>query len=210
MKTAALLLPLVLAACGGGGSSAPTNEPLGSACSVSVLLNGDSTAWGFEPGGGGARATIYPELALQRAMDARFGAGVVTVATGAVSGTTSADALSQPRDADIVVYNPGINDVAYGVQPEAYRANLRVLATVPGAVFVTPTPVWQQVGYDGIMREVAAEASLPLADARAWALGTDWWAYATDGVHPTSEGYEALAHDVLMPVLEPLITSRCM
>jgi lysophospholipase L1-like esterase len=179
-------------------------------CNVSILLNGDSTAWGYAAGGGGARASVYPELALQRAMDARFGRGVIAVRTGAVSGSTSVGALLQPRDADIVVYNSGINDVAHRVIPEEYRLNLRKLAKVPGAVFQTPTPVWNRKSYDAAMREVAAEAGVPLIDAHAWALRQpDWWKIATDGVHPTSEGYESLANDLLMPSLARLVWLRC-
>jgi lysophospholipase L1-like esterase len=175
-----------------------------------IVLNGDSTAWGFLARGGGTRAAVYPELALQWAMDARFGYGVVSVETGAVSGATSADAISQRRDGDIIVYNPGINDVAHKISAEAYRANLRQLAKVPGAVFQTPTPVWNQPAYDAVMREVAAEAGVPLVDSRAWALKlSDWWKYATDGVHITSEGNEAHVREVLFPALEPIVMRRC-
>jgi lysophospholipase L1-like esterase len=207
MRRALPLLALALAACGGGGD-VPLEQPQAESCSVSILLNGDSTAWGYAPGGGGARAAVYPERALQAAMDARFGSGVVTVRTGAVSGSTSAGALEQPRDADLVLYNSGINDVAYGVPVDVYRANLRLLAS-PGAVFVTPTPVWAQPGYDGVMREVATDAGVPLIEARAWAESVQWWTYAVDGVHPTSDGYEAIALEVLMPALAPMVVERC-
>jgi lysophospholipase L1-like esterase len=191
-----MLATLLCAGCGGGGD-----------CSVSIVLNGDSTMWGYDHG---ARASVYPELALSQAMDKRFGPGVVRVRTGAVSGSTSADALAQPTDADIVVYNSGINDLAYGVSAEAYRTNLRQLAKVPGAVFQTPTPVWGQESLDGAMREVAAEAGVPVIDARAWAQQqTDWWGIATDGVHLTSDGYRAMAVEVMMPALEPLVASAC-
>lgn len=200
----------LLGACGGGGDAQTTPAvQAATACHVSILLNGDSTMWGYEPGGGGARAAVYPELELRRLMDARFGAGVVTVRTGAASGTTSTDALTQPRDADIVLVNSGINDVAYGVPAETYRANLRELAAA-GAVLVTPLPVWQQPGYDGIMREVAAAAGVPLVDTRAYAESrTDWWQIATDGVHPSASGYVLLAGEVLAPALAPMVEARC-
>jgi lysophospholipase L1-like esterase len=180
-------------------------------CTVTVLLNGDSTAWGYEPKGGGARTAVYPELALQQAMDVRFGVGTVLVRTGAVSGTTSTDALVQPRDADIVVYNSGINDVAYGHGESQYWKNLRILALeVPGAVFQTPLPVFGTLrSYDEIMRAVAIENAVPLIEARAWAEAMgDWWAYATDGVHPSSAGYAELVK-VQMPVLTPLVLEKC-
>jgi lysophospholipase L1-like esterase len=194
MKTALFAMLLVLAGCGGGGGDEQ----------CSILLNGDSTAWGYEPGGGGVRAAIYPELALQKEMDARFTG--VTVRTGAVSGSTSTDALTQPRNATVILYNSGINDVAYGHGESTYWANLRELAKVPGVVFVTPLPVSTATkDYAGIMRAVAIEANVPLIDARAYAESrSDWWQIAPDGVHPSSEGYRLLVHDVLMPALVPM------
>jgi lysophospholipase L1-like esterase len=141
-------------------------------------------------------------------MDKRFGTGIVTVRTGALPGSTSTDALTQPRDANLVVYNSGLNDVAYGHSDATYRANLRELAKVPGAVFQTPFPLaTEKRDYADIMRAVAAEAKVPLVEARAWAQGIpSWWTrYATDGVHLNSRGNEELVHDVLMPALAPLI-----
>jgi len=216
MKKLLPVLAVILVACGGGSKHAAQvppaeREQMVEGCTVSVLLNGDSTLWGYEPKGGGARAAVYPELALQRAMDVRFGPGVVLVRTGAVSGTTSTDALTQPRDADIVVYNSGINDVAYSHGEPQYWRNLRTLVQeVPGVVFQTPLPVFgTTVSYDGIMRAVAIEGAVPLIEARAWAESKgDWWAYATDGVHPSSAGYEELVH-VQMPVLVPLVLEKC-
>lgn len=212
MKKLVGLLAVLLAACGGGGSGGePEAVQAASACRVSVLLNGDSTHWGYEPGGGGARATVTPESALQREMDARFGAGVVTVRTGAVSGTTSTDALTQPRDADVVLYNPGINDYGERMPEETYRANLRTLSAVPGAVFVTPLPVKvEPAHFAGVMREVAAETGTPLIDSRAYAESVPgWWQLAPDGVHPNSEGYRVIVHDVIAPALAVTVRSLC-
>jgi lysophospholipase L1-like esterase len=207
-----LALAVTLAACGGGGTgpeSTPAQAVSASTCRVSVLLNGDSTMWGYAPGGG-ARAAVYPESELQRLMDARFGTGAVTVRTGAVPGSTSTDALTQPRGADLVLFNPGINDAAYGHAPETFRTNLLALAAVHGAVLVTPLPVQWLPGYDAITREVAAATGVPLIDARAYAESrTDWWQIATDGVHPDVRGYALLARDVLAPALVPMVEARC-
>jgi lysophospholipase L1-like esterase len=204
---------MALASCGGGGGDQQAATP----CSpVSIILNGDSTQWGYLAGGGGARADVYPELALQLAMDRRFGAGAVVVRTGAVSGTTAVEGLAQPHDGDIVVYNPGVNDVAYGVAPEAYRAALRALAAAAAparVVFETPLPVsTAAVSYDGIMREVAGELGAPLIEARAFALSVpDWYQrYALDGVHLTGEGYAAVVDAAVVPVLVPIVAGlRC-
>lgn len=202
MKRLTPILALALAACGGGGEPAAVADA--PACTVSILLNGDSTNWGYAQGG--SRASVYPELALQQALDARFGAGRVLVSTGAVPGSTSTDALDQPRNADLVVYNPGINDVAYGHGESQYWAAMRVLARVPGAVFQTPLPVaGAEKDYAGIMREAALEAGVPLIEARTAA---DWGTLQADGVHPTAAGYAVLGRDVLAPALAPLVADK--
>lgn len=55
------------------------------------------------------------------------------------------------------------------------------------------------------------ESSAPIADARAYVQSLpDWWQYATDGVHATSEGYSAVTRNALAPVLFPLVAAaRC-
>jgi len=79
-------------------------------------------------------------------------------------------------------------------------------------VFVTPLPVsTAQADFAGIMREVALEAGVPVIEARAYVEGrADWWAVATDGVHPNSAGYAALAPDVLLPALAPVVDARLL
>jgi lysophospholipase L1-like esterase len=165
------------------------------------------------------RAAEYPELVLQRLMDDRFGGGCVQVSTRAVSGTTSSqlvagqDGLNLPWprsvDADIVVVNHGINDVAWGVAPATYADNLRKLSRAQGAqvVFQTPLPVsTSSVDYTPEMVAVANEAGLQVIGARAYAQGLpNWWRYATDGVHGTSEGYRLLMTNAAMPVLESVV-----
>jgi lysophospholipase L1-like esterase len=189
----------------------PPQEGEGCYHTMRIMLNGDSTMWGFEPGGGGARSEIYPEKALQAIMDQRFGKGIIEVRTGAVSGTTSTDALTQSRDADLIVYNPGINDVAYKHSPTTYWANLRELAKVPGAVFQTPLPVSGQASWAGIMEDVARETGTPLIDAQRYVYSSlpDYFQrHATDGVHPSSTVYEMIARNVMYQVLEPIIAHK--
>jgi lysophospholipase L1-like esterase len=176
-----------------------------------VLLNGDSTLWGADAEAPGQRAAVYPESALQALMDQRFGPGVIEVRTGAVPGATSTDALTQPRDADLVVYNPGINDVADGHSRQTYWASMRELAQVPGAVFMTPLPLgYASPSYGGTMEEVARENEVPLIDANAWALAQEdyWRTFAIDRVHLNSAGYAELARWALYPALEPIIAHK--
>ena len=221
---------LCLSACGGGGG-----DPASPQCTPRVAriqLFGDSTLWGYDgAAGNGSRAAIYPELALQQIVDARFGVGAVVVSTRAVSGTLTTnllegtDGLNKPWpgsvDADIVVLNYGINDKYTGMTPAQYQANLRLLAVAPArVVFQTPLPVWSthypeylSTSYAPEMRAVAAELKIPLADAGAYALSTPNWnspAWAPDSVHPNSTGYRAIVTDVLAPTLMPSIAAlRC-
>ena len=216
-----------LTGCGGGGeSSAPALETAAApVCNhvVKIQLFGDSTMWGYLAGGNGARAAVYPELALQQEMDQRFGYGAVVVSTRAVSGTTSGHLLAgtdgankpwpQSVDADIAVVNHGINDVAWGVTHEVYRDHLEQFAASPvQMVFQTPLPTsTAKTDYAQIMRDVANYRGIPIADARAYVQSLpDWWQYATDGVHATSEGYSAVTRNALAPVLFPLVAAaRC-
>lgn len=215
------LVAALLTACGGGGSSEPAQQQTKAACKpVRIQLFGDSTQWGYLAEGGGVRASVYPELALQQAMNERFGIGAVEVSTRAVSGTNSrmlvegTDGLNKPWpqsvDADIIVINHGINDVAYKINVETYKNNLRTFAIAPAlVVFETPLPVsTATVSYDDAMREVAAEVKAPLIDSRKYVQSLpDWWQYALDGVHATSEGYSAIARNAKFPVLAPIVAN---
>jgi lysophospholipase L1-like esterase len=208
----ALLLALALQACGGGATEQCTYP-------VRIQLFGDSTQWGYLAGGNGARADEYPEKVLQGLMDARFGEGCVSVSTRAVSGTNSqhllagTDGLNLPWpesvSADIVVINHGVNDVAWGIDAATYRGNLRKLSHARNAAVVlqTPLPVsTASVSYASDMLSVATEEHVVVADANAYAQRQqNWWKYAPDGVHATSEGYRRVATDAVMPVLEPIV-----
>jgi lysophospholipase L1-like esterase len=218
---------LSVVACGGG-------SPAPAACVASVVriqLFGDSTMWGYDgDAGNGSRAAIYPELALQQVMDAKFGPSAVIVSTRAVSGTLTTnllagtDGVNKPWpgsvDADIAVLNFGINDKYTGMTPEQYAANLRLLAAAPArVVFQSPLPVWSahypeylSTSYAPEMRTVAAELKLPLADAGALALSIPTWngAYAHDSAHPNSAGYQMIVSQALAPALLPLVAPlRC-
>lgn len=237
-------LTAMVAACGGGGSdggggaAAPADPPAAEApapCTpkhVRIQLFGDSTMYGYDGSSStGARAAVYPELALQKAMDEKFGAGAVAVTTRAVNGTLTrnllegSDGVNKPWpgsvDADIVVLNYGINDRYTDMPAETYKANLRKLAVAPAkVVFQTPLPVWNvkystylDLSFAPEMKAVAAELNVPVADASAFALSIPNWnssAYAQDSAHPNSAGYQAIVSNVLAPTLMPMVEAiRC-
>jgi lysophospholipase L1-like esterase len=188
---------------------------------VKIQLFGDSTMFG-QNASGGPRASIYPELALQRLMDNRFGVGAVKVSTRAVSGTASSNLLAgtdnlnspwpQSVNANIVVINHGINDLRYSVPIATYRSNLQKLAVAPArVVFQTPFPIYTlgtpSAAYAEVMRSVASERGVPLIDAMAYLLPYPGWhtEYAIDGIHATAAGYELVATNVQFPVLSKLV-----
>jgi lysophospholipase L1-like esterase len=218
----AVILVSTLAACGGGGGSSAGNSPstapvLKQCAAIRIQLFGDSTQWGLD-GATKVRAAVYPELALQQAMNNRFGIGKVIVSTRAVEATTSqmlvdgTDRLNKPWpqsvDADIVVMNHGTNDDLLNTGVEQYKANLRALAKAPAIiVFETHLPVFhRENGYAVAMREVAAQLGVPLIDSKKYAESLpNWEQYQPDYVHPTSDGYSLIARNAKFPVLEPIV-----
>jgi hypothetical protein len=167
-------------------------------------------------------AVHTPAVALQQALDARFGAGSTLVTSRAVPGTWSqqlrdgTDGMNAPWPqsvaADIIVINHGINDMQHrDTEPmSAYRANLEFFAThTNGAqlVFETPNKVvsYSVVGgtadWADTMREVALEFRVPVADTQAVSdltmLG-DW-------AHPTDAGYVEIVSRSLAPTVEPMV-----
>jgi lysophospholipase L1-like esterase len=183
--------------------------------------------WGYLAGAGGVRASIYPEMVLQKLMDNQFDLGAVKVSTRAVSGTTASqlvlgtDGLNAPWpqsvDADIVVLNYGINELRRNIPVATYTSNLQVLATAPAqVVFQTPFPVYgsgtPSQAYADAMRTVANQHDLTVIDAMAYLLAFPAWEtqYATDGYHATAAGYELVATNVQFPVLSKLVKPlRC-
>jgi len=219
----AAALCLMLAACGGGGSSgAPVSAPVSQApkCTplavVKIQLFGDSTQAGYDSETH-TDSVNAPPIVLQRLMDARFGAGKVAVESRAVWGTTTVDlvngtdGLNKPWpgsvNADITVVNMGINDMRLGVTLADYTANLRKIGVT---VYETPNPVhdvdWMRPGFPEAMRAVAAEKGAPVADVYNYVSNLpNWQTYVADGVHPNAPLYALIVTNVLQPKLEPMV-----
>src|SRR6185369_5076931 len=91
-----------------------------------------------------------------------------------------------------------------GVTQEQFRANLRKLASVAVAVLETPSPTTADV-YDTapmavIVREVAAEKHVALADVQAYVLSVpDWKDHLPDGIHPDAALHELIAQNITGP-----------
>jgi len=218
MKTGlALVVSASLCACGGGGggSSAglvedPEHDP-GCKAVVVVQLFGDSVQvdayqWGY----------------LQHELDERFGFGHVLLELNAVSGTnsrqlrTGTDGFNPPWpksvNGDIVMVNHGLNDQANQVPMDEYAENMRTFAYLPRNVVIeTPTPIAHFLNvpdapWAEIARQAAVEAHKPVADAQAYVLSRPYWETELwDGIHPTHELQQAIAHNVTAPALAPII-----
>ena len=182
-----------LLGCGGGGSSP---EPV--ACipvHAIVQIEGDSIAHGT-----GATDLAFTPPGLLRA------AGFTVVDT-ALPGSTSADRISgdvirgqgtrfQPFPQGIVgnVYLTewGVNNALYGMSVEAFKADLRKIASVPGAILMTPTPMADidDSAYAQAVRDIGAELRVTVVDVNAYVLSLpNWRVLLVDGVHPSDALY---------------------
>ncbi|MEY4560806.1 MAG: hypothetical protein RLZZ618_83 [Pseudomonadota bacterium] len=232
------LLSMTLVACGGGGSGDGDTQntpppPAASTCTpvptVRIELYGDSTQAGYQGSDGGqTMAANRPVVALQHAMDLRFGAGTTVVVSKAVGSTTaqtlvSGDGVNAPWPASIsghiVVINHGLLDMTHygGPRFAEYALALAKLAVVPPGVqvvFETPNAAvgWDVSFYAQAMREVAAAHHIPVADAYAYHSGmADWQAQlGGDWAHPTDPLYLGIITHTVAPTLAPLVAAlRC-
>lgn len=160
-----------------------------------------------------------PAVALQAALDERFGVGFTLVTSRAVSGTTAVELVAGtdrlnapwPRsvDANIIVVNHGINDMTHHGDQVAYRTALRTIAAnTAGAKLVFETPnavlVYDVWPYAQIMRDVASEAHVPVADTFALPLRIT---LLGDWAHPSDEGYLNIVKFSLAPAVMPVVAA---
>lgn len=118
---------------------------------------------------------------------------------------------------DIVVANWGVNDSAIPMPLEAYRANLRKLVASGVTMLETPNPIVPGAGlgdeaYAQVMREVAAESGIPVADAQAYVLSVpNWNVLYSDGYHhPADALYRMISANVLVPAVAKQVQAlRC-
>lgn len=232
MKSAlmAATLSIILAACGGGGSEAPTPTAQAATCRpkvVTVQLFGDSTMFGYDSFTR-AKAVPSPAQDLQSAMDVRFGLGAVVVRENGVLGATISDLIKGRAGyqawplgvaADVVVVNYGINDqdLIIGESIEEYESNLRAIAAYKGAAVVfetpnaTPGPNVRFDAYVQRMRDVAVSLSVPVADTfLAVKAVPDWETYFADFAHPNAAMYGLIVKNSLAPaVAKQVAPLRC-
>lgn len=181
---------------------------------VKIVCLGDSIT-GIYYHTGGRRA--WPEV-LQHILRERYPQTPLKVINAGISGNTTTDALAR-LETDVlapaphlVVIKLGLNDVVR-TSPEAFTANLRLIVQQirqRGAEVVLLTfnaiypehpdrPLHRVLAYLQIVREVAGELSVPLADAheayraRQAQGGSKWFCLMSDAIHPNLRGHSLLA-----------------
>lgn len=184
MKLIIALLPILLAACGGGGSSGITSKPLDQ-CRVTVQLIGDST-------------TAEQDDRMQRYVDSQVGKGVASVVNSGVGNTTVAQAPA-PIPGAILVVGYGINDVR--LTHEEFTARMLALKA---DIYTTPThvTVLDNSAFAAMIRGIAPQVKAELVDVYAANIPL------RDGVHPTPAGYEQLV-SMTGPAVVRAVLSRC-
>lgn len=223
-RRALLLLAAILAACGGGApappepASAPKAAPPPPAPAESalrVVVLGDSLA----AGDGLPASQAFPAV-LERTLRERGLA--VAVQNAGVSGDTSAGGLQRldwllRQSPDLVVLELGANDGLRGLPTEQTEANLRAIVEQSRAAGADVLLVGMQVPgnmgaeYQQRFREifprVAQDTGIPLVPFLLEGVALVPELNLPDGIHPTAEGQERLAANVL-PHLEPLVRER--
>jgi acyl-CoA thioesterase I len=223
-----LFLPLFLlaAACGQkepetlSGPVAIEGEP-GDPSAVTesapvIVMLGDSLTAGFQLPSGAALPA-----ALQRDFDAR---GVTTKFVNAgVSGDTTADGLQRydwsvtGSNADLLVIALGANDFLQNLPPATPKKNLAAIldrakkdnlpAVLIGVSIPGETQDEREAAYAAIYPDLAAQYGVPYFPDMLGAIAGQPGLLMQDGLHPTSEGVEAMADriaDFLAPLVEDL------
>jgi acyl-CoA thioesterase I len=213
----ALVLVLLLAACGGPAappppSPTPTPAPPVAAPAIVFLGTSLTAGLGLDP------SEAFPAL-IQARLEA---AGLrYRVVNAGASGETSAGALRRldwllAEPVAVLVVETGANDGLRGQDPEATRANIQ--AILDRAAKASPPPrvvlVGMQAppnmgrGYAGRFRDIYPELArrnrVALVPFLLEGVGGMTALNQADGVHPTAEGQRRLADNV-WAVLEPLL-----
>jgi len=146
----------------------------------------------------------------------------IQVVNAGVSGDTTAGGLRRldwllKQKPDVIVVGLGGNDGLRGVEPAASEQNLREIVTKSrnaGAdvlllgMLIPPNygPEYTRQ-FREIYPRIARELNVPLVPFVLEGVGGDARLNQPDGIHPTAEGHQVLARNVL-PHLRPLIQKR--
>jgi acyl-CoA thioesterase I len=215
----ALLVVVALAGC---GRRAPQPVPASSETAIAatataapeirVLVVGDSLAAGM----GLPLDEAFPAV-LERRL--RADGLPARVQNGGVSGDTTTGGLERlgwllRQRPDVVVIELGANDGLRGLPLDRTEENLRSLVARSRAAGASVLLVGMKVptnmgpeysrGFSDIFARVASDTGTPLVPFLLEGVALVPGANQADGIHPTREGQERLAANVL-PHLQPLV-----
>ena len=178
-----------------------------------IVMLGDSLTAGYQlPAGSALPAALQRDFDA-RDIEARF-------VNAGVSGDTTADGLTRydwsvtGADADMLVVALGANDFLQHVPVETPRKNLAAILTraksvnLPAVLIGVALPGdsqdEQEQAYAAIYPGLAAEFGVPYFPNMLSAIAGQPNLLLQDGVHPTSEGVEAMAAEIT-DFLAPLV-----
>lgn len=201
--------PVAMEAEPGDPSAVTTSAPV-------IVMLGDSLTAGFQLPAGAALPA-----ALQRDFDAK-GVSAKFVNAG-VSGDTTADGLQRydwsvtGSNADLLVIALGANDFLQNLPPETPRKNLAAIldrarqdnlpAVLIGVSIPGDAQDEREAAYASIYPDLASQYGVPYFPDMLGAIAGQPGLLMQDGLHPTSEGVEAMAvriGEFLTPLVEDL------
>ncbi len=182
-----------------------------------VVCFGDSVTGVYYHTGGRRAYTDMVGIGLRQA----YPNGDITAINAGVSGNTTVDALARIKK-DVLAHKPDLVTVMFGlndmtrVSLEDYRANLKniiakcrtvgaeVMLCTPNSIRDTASrPIATLEQYVAVVREVATEEKVPLADCYAafeyirTQNALDWAFLMNDPIHPNMDGHKLLARTIV-------------
>ncbi|MCF6285255.1 MAG: SGNH/GDSL hydrolase family protein [Candidatus Hydrogenedentes bacterium] len=182
-----------------------------------VVCFGDSVTGVYYHTGGRRAYTDMVGIGLRQA----YPNGDITAINAGVSGNTTVDALARIKK-DVLAHKPDLVTVMFGlndmtrVSLEDYRANLKniiakcrtvgaeVMLCTPNSIRDTASrPIATLEQYVAVVREVATEEKVPLADCYAafeyirTQNALDWAFLMSDPIHPNMDGHKLLAKTIV-------------
>lgn len=206
---------LILSACSDGTQPPPRQSASPETATGVIVAMGDSLTEGY----GLDESQAYPALLEDRLQAAGYDWKVINAG---ISGETSSGALSRidwvlTLEPDIVILETGANDGMRGIDPSVTRANIDAIVKRLNAEGVTVVlagmKMFRNLGllfvkeFESIYPDIAKANDLILIPFFLDGVAAKPALNQSDGIHPTSEGYDKVAETVL-PFVVQAITDR--
>jgi lysophospholipase L1-like esterase len=187
---------------------------------LKVVCFGDSVTGVYYHTGGRRAYTDMVKIGLKKT----YPEATITTINAGISGNTTSDALRRIQK-DVLKHKPDIVTIMFGLNDmkrsslDDYRTNLRTIVTkcqaidaqvilcTPNSIHDTsarPTAKLEQ--YVAIVRELAKELNLPLADCYANYQeireedSLEWAFLMSDEIHPNMDGHKRIAESITQTI----------